>query len=544
MILNKKTFLILAVCSSLTGCSDSFLESTPVMSETESSFYKNDDQLFRALVACYDVLQYSADAPLSPNIPFGEIRSDNARTGGGSDSDQPDMQDIESFTNTSVNTISDAAWKYKYKRIYRCNLVINSQYDSEEAKIYKAEAKFLRAWYHFDLMRYYGPCFISTESSYPDDFKFKRDTRENVNKQIEKDLLEAIPLLKETFPDNMKGRITKYAAKALLAKVYLYWADWANDDKLIFDKAIPLLEGNGEEKGVLNCGYYELFNDYSKLFAAFAENNSESIFEVQRCTNAGWTDGNNKDGSEGNFYQRFLGPRQLANHPEYRDGYGFLLPTQNLYDYFLPDDHVRRDATVFTYDDLVTIPNMSITDPKKKVKWNTDSYGPDFEGYAQRKYPQFLSYEITGNFNFNQPGNERLIRLGEAYLMLAEAYLRGTKADETKAKYYINELRSKHVHADDGTYKTVDDLISEYPDRFKSVIDVLWYERRCELAGEGDRWFDLVRTGRAEEVMMPILRSLYGINSWDKKFNYLPIGSIEISNSGGSLTEYPDEAFE
>ena len=64
-----------------------------------------------------------------------------------------------------------------------------------------------------------------------------------------------------------------------MAKVYLYWADWANDDKLIFDKAIPLLEGNGEEKGVLNCGYYELFNDYSKLFAAFAENNSESILK-------------------------------------------------------------------------------------------------------------------------------------------------------------------------------------------------------------------------------------------------------------------------
>ena len=130
------------------------------------------------------------------------------------------------------------------------------------------------------------------------------------------------------------------------------------------------------------------------------------------------------------------------------------------------------------------------------------------------------------------------------YLILAEAYLRGTNPDEAKAKYYINELRKKHVHADDGSYIDVDKLMQMYPDRFKSVIDVLWYERRCELACEGDRWFDLVRSGRAEEVMMPILRRDYGISAWSKKFNYLPIGSIEISNSGNSLTEYPDEVNE
>ena len=80
------------------------------MSETEESFYVNDEQMFKALVACYDPLQYSADAPLSPVVPFGEIRSDNARTGGGSDQDQPDMQDIEAFRNTSVNSISEVAW--------------------------------------------------------------------------------------------------------------------------------------------------------------------------------------------------------------------------------------------------------------------------------------------------------------------------------------------------------------------------------------------------------------------------------------------------
>ena len=216
---------------------------------------------------------------------------------------------------------------------------------------------------------------------------------------------------------------------------------------------------------------------------------------------------------------------------------------QKVYDYFLPDDHVRRDAAIFTYDELVTKPNANIQDESKKVVWETGSYGSDFQGYAQKKYPPFKNYDMIGNPNLNKPGNVRVIRYGEVYLMLAEAYLRGTNPDEAKAKHYINELRKKHVHADDGSYIDVDKLMQMYPDRFKSVIDVLWYERRCELACEGDRWFDLVRSGRAE-VMMPILRRDYGISAWSKKFNYLPIGSIEISNSGNSLTEYPDEANE
>lgn len=336
----------------------------------------------------------------------------------------------------------------------------------------------------------------------------------------------------------MKGRITKTAAQALLAKVYLYWADWSNDDAKIFDKAKPLLED------VISSGNYTLTDDYSKLFAAHQENNEESIFEIQTSTKSGNTNWGNIDAGEGAMWVTFCGPRQLKNSPDYDNGYGFCLPTKELYDYFLPDDHVRRDAAIFTYDELVTKPNANIQDESKKVVWETGSYGPDFQGYAQKKYPPFKNYDMIGNPNLNKPGNVRVIRYGEVYLMLAEAYLRGTNPDEAKAKYYINELRKKHVHADDGSYIDVDKLMQMYPDRFKSVIDVLWYERRCELACEGDRWFDLVRSGRAEEVMMPILRRDYGISAWSKKFNYLPIGSIEISNSGNSLTEYPDEANE
>ena len=105
---------------------------------------------------------------------------------------------------------------------------------------------------------------------------------------------------------------------------------------------------------------------------------------------------------------------------------------------------------------------------QKKVVWETGSYGSDFQGYAQKKYPPFKNYDMIGNPNLNKPGNVRVIRYGEVYLMLAEAYLRGTNPDEAKAKYYINELRKKHVHADDGSYIDVDKLMQMYPDRLKA----------------------------------------------------------------------------
>lgn len=516
-----------------TSCSDSFLESDPIMQETEATFYNTDDQMFKALMGAYDVLQLRGGQPLSAQIAFGEVRSDNARTGGGGNTDQPDLQKIEAFTNTEVNTISDAIWKRLYQGIYRANLVINAKFDSEATKIYKAEAKFLRAWYHFDLLRTYGPCVISLETVYPDGHTFERSTRAEVNAQITKDLEEAIPVLLPEHSDQMKGRITKYAAEALLAKVLIYQADWNNDDAATFKKAIPLLED------IINSGKYQLFTDYSKLFIEFSENNSESLFEVQRTSKSGWTNWGNSEASEGSITFTFMGPRGLTpNHPVYYDGYGFVLPSKSTVDYFLPEDTERLKAYILTKEAL-----EEGTDTKGKPnKWNISQYGgtpetagglADFQGYASKKYAGRKAYEIIGNLALNRTVNERMIRYAEVYLLLAEAELRGN-GNEAKAKEYLNTLRASRGQSD------VNTMMSKYSSRFSSVLDCLWYERRVELMGEGDRWYDLVRSGRAKEVMAPHIMKEYG-TAWEDKFIYLPIGSIEIDNSKGSLTPYPNE---
>jgi len=189
------------------GCSDDFLVNEPIMQNVQTTYYSNDDQMFNALMATYDIMQWQCGGPMSNPIPFSEIRSDNARTGGGSEGDQPDMQKIEDYTNESVNSYSDAIFKRDYKCIYRANLVINAEYDSDITKVYKAEALFLRAWNYFDLLRTYGPCPITLDAVHPSDYKSSRSTRLEMNQQIEKDLLAAIPLLPKSYPDAMVGRI-------------------------------------------------------------------------------------------------------------------------------------------------------------------------------------------------------------------------------------------------------------------------------------------------------------------------------------------------
>ncbi|MCK9342391.1 MAG: RagB/SusD family nutrient uptake outer membrane protein [Massilibacteroides sp.] len=529
--------LTCAFCLGLvvSSCSDDFLENEPIMKDVQSTYYSDDAQMYNALIAAYDGLQLECGHALA----LGEIRSDNARTGGGSDADGGSMPFVEAFTNTVDNAISNGVWERGYKGIYRANLVINADYTSEETEVYKAEAKFIRAWQHFDVLRVYGPCPISLETIYPEDMQFTRNTRQEVYTQIEKDLLEAIPVLKESFDKDQVGRITKSAAQALLGKTYLYWADWSNDDATLFDKAKAQFEA------VVASGQYQLMNNYANIFNSHSENNTESVFEIQHATTSGAKNkGTYGEDTEGAFWMNFVGPRGLkGDNPDFYVGWGFMLPTKHLQESFLVEDSIRKDVALLDYDEVLARvlevnPNHS-TAPKDI--WDISRYGsPDWQGAAQGKYEMWKDYNYVGNRAHNNPGNEKIIRYADVLLMLAEANLRGSSHNEQTTKELINQVRKAHMGAGGDDYLSVDQQLSKYNSLFSSVLDVLWYERRVELACEGDRWYDLVRSGRAEKVMSPILKDEYGV-TWEAHDLYLPIGSVELAAANGSLEAYPNE---
>ncbi len=537
--LNKPLFLsILAVFIFTQSCDEERLNVDPVNEFLSSNFFITEDQISSALIAAYDPLGWSmAYGQWISYVMYGEIRSDNANAGGDpSNNDQPGWQEYDDFTNTNTNVVTQPLYRRNYIGIFRANTVlIQSQVESPVVDVFKAEAKFLRAYYHFELFRHFGPIPVVTELLAPDEVNLERNTVSEVFQAIVTDLEEAIAVLPVTVSTSEAGRATKGAALALLGKAYLYWGDILNDDQAKFDQAANYLQQ------VVDLGIYQLEDDMQALFNFGARNTAESVFEIQH--NPLWTsDWSWYEGIDGNGIIQLCGVRGLCeDHPDYQAGWGFMMITPSLYDHFLPDDTYRRDVAIASDEEL----GMDIQDAGVSctvVIDKTASNPIDYTGYWQEKFANYKTYAGTnvngGDDNLTKAANTHPIRYADVLLMLAEALNRGTGSDAT-AMTYIDMVRERAAGPGDntGNFKTAQDIMSE---QGWSLLELIWYERRAEFAGEGDRWFDLVRSGRANSNLF--------IGDGDKQSNFsdqhlwLPI-SLEETAVAPNLTTFPDASL-
>jgi hypothetical protein len=533
----KQIWTLLLVLIATVSCNKDRLNVEPVNEFLSTNFYQTEDQVFSALIAAYDPAGWSmAYGNWISYIMFGEIRSDNAHAGGDpSNNDQPGWQEFDDFLNTNTNTITQPIYRRNYIGIFRANLVIERpQIESALIDRYQAEAKFLRAYYHFELFKAFGPIPVVTTVLTPDDVDLARNTMSEVFQAIVSDLQDAAAVLPSTLAANEIGRASKGAALALLGKAYLYWGDLLNDDKSKFDLAAAAL------RQVTELGY-ELVDDYNSLYALGQKNPSESVWEIQH-TNLYPSDWGWFEGIGGNGIVQLCGIRGICDaHPEIQAGWGFLLPTQSLVDHFLPDDAVRLDATVTDIAELT----QEIEDAGAScspVVDLTQANPIDQTGYWQEKFQNFKGY--TGNNvnggdpNLTKDANTYVIRYADVLLMLAEALHRGSGAD-AEAMEYIDIVRERAAGPGDntGNFRTAEMLMNELG---WSLMDVIWYERRAELAIEGDRWFDLVRSGRASKDLFDPSDLRYS-NFEDKHF-WLPI-ALEETTVATNLTTYPDASL-
>lgn len=519
-------FIYLAVLVTfLSSCKDEFIETVPQATILEDNYYQSEEQMFRGLIAAYDPLQWTfADGAWSSSVMLGEIRSDNANAGGDpSDGDQPGWQAIDDFQSTSLTLESQAFWKKGWWGVYRSNLIINNtNISSATIDEYKAEAKFLRAFYHFDMFRSFGPVpvvdHVILENEYSE---IERANLTELFEFITTDLEEAIPLLQDVkYSGSQAGRVSKTTAQALLGKVYLYWADLANDDPNLFDQAATHLNS------VISSGQYELLDDYSQLFSFGVKNSEESVFEIQ-FTNAVPADWGGQEFIDGNMITQLVGIRGLcSNHPEYDAGWGFMLPTESLNSHFLADDQYRRNAIITTPAELAANGcNVDLAEQNMA----------DFEGYFQIKYANYSNYSAPngGDINLQKDPNQPVIRYADVLLMYAEALERGG-GSSGEAMQYIDMVRERAVGPGDNSadFRNTQQLMS---DEGLNLLEAIWYERRAEFAIEGDRWFDLVRSGRVDGNLFSPQKA----GNLDQSKVFLPIPQRDIDNTGGSLTEYP-----
>lgn len=533
MQLKKLKYLVLtAGILFSTSCGKDFLEPDLKLAFDEESFFSSENQAFQGLIAAYDPLQWSfLDGRWTSTIMLGAIRSDNATAGGdNTNSDQQGWQQMDDFLEDEFLIEAETFWKKYYSGIRRANLLIEKgDLGTAATDQYVAEAKFLRALYHFELFRIYGPMPVITEVIDPTTYSQTRNTMTEVFNQITQDLREAIPLLplRSEYSTEFAGRATSGAANGLLGKVYLYYADMSNDNTALFDSAAIYLNN------VITSGEYQLLPDYNDLWAFGAANHSESVFEIQHSSEVPGDFGTPGEFLAGNAIVQLCGIRGLCeDHPDYDAGWGFMMPTSSLFDSFLPADAYRQDATIVTQAELAGI-GCTID--------LTEQNATDFQGYWQQKFANYNSYVAPngGEINLLKDANHPYLRYADVLLMYAEALIRGT-GDNNIGLQFVDQVRERgDGPVNVGVFTTAAQLKSSLG---WTDLEVIQYERRIELALEGDRWFDLVRSGRLTSDLWDSADLRNG--NFDPATSlYLPIPQREIVATQGALTTYPDASL-
>lgn len=452
-----KTSLTVIVFLTLTiSCTDDYTDVEPPYTLDAESYFNSEADYNDALVGAYDLLHASYI-----NVLLGEIASDNTLSGGESATDTPGIQQVDEMIHTQVNANIKDLWNWMFAGVQRCNYILEfkDKTDFEGKNQLIAETRFLRAYYHFELVKWFGGIPLSGDKRFKlgDEKTIPRASVTQVYASIESDLLFAIENLSAT--PAQTGRVTKGAAQALLGKAYLYQNKYVNAAN-VFDQLIT-------------SGTYTLVTDYNTIFENNNENNSESVFEIQ-YTDAQGASFDCLQCSEGNVAVGFNGIRNFSG-PFFDGGYSFNVPTQEAYNAFEVGDR-RRDVAILNI-----------------VTWaaaNNATYGTGYKhtGFFNRKYLARKGDTNIGDQNLTNPNNYRSIRYADVLLMAAEANNRGG-IDDAKARDYLNQVR-RRAFGD-----TNHDITVSGP----ALTDFILAERRVELVGEGHRFFDLVRTGKAAE---------------------------------------------
>jgi tetratricopeptide (TPR) repeat protein len=481
------TMALLLSAGGFVSCSDEFTVRTPAYSIDSENYFNSEDDYNRALIGAYDLLQSTY-----LNAMLGEIASDNTASGGESATDVIGFQQIDDMTHTPVNANLKNLWDWMFAGVNRCNYIMEFKDKTDFANKNQvlAETRFLRAYYYFELLKWFGPVPIKGDERFTanDVTSLPRASVEEVYAAIEEDLLFAVDNLNPIA--SQSGRVTKGAAQALLGKAYLY------QNK--FTQSAAILDQ------VITSGSYSLVSDYNSIFENAGENGPESIFEVQYSDAEGAGFGCLQC-SEGNVAVGFSGVRNYSG-PLFDSGFSFNVPLQEAVYAFEPGDH-RKDVAILDIEAWATSTGAT--------------YGTGFKhtGYFNRKYIPRQGDLNTGDQNLTNPNNYRAIRYADVLLMAAEANNRGG-IDDAKARQYLNEVRRR----------AFGDTNHDISSSGAALTDFIWAERRVELLGEGHRFFDLVRTGRAAQEIPGFAAG---------KNEVFPIPFEEIQFSAGNWEQNP-----
>jgi len=446
------------------SCEKSFIELSPISSISADKFYKSQADIENAIIAVYDAFQGLQGTTYENQL--SEVRSDNTieyftTVSGGT------YADFDNFSVLPSNSVINNYWTQSYRGIQRANVILNRLKDIEiDDPSLEGQVKFLRALFYFNLVRYFGgvPLVLEEITDPTVAFTHTRATEEEVYDQIIIDLSDAITCLPETIAAGEFGKVSKWAAEGILARVYLTLKDYSSAKLLLED--------------IVNSQKYSLLPSFEDVFKYSASGNSEIIFAVL------YKSGTNSEGY----------PYQNVNH----DFHNSASPN---FMYTFADDP-RLDATI-----------------------DTSTVGIY---YSPKIVNLIMGSDNTADLNII------ILRMADIRLMLAEVLNEtGGPMDQI-----LTHLNAVHERAGLVEYTETD-----LPDN-EAIRLAIENERRIEFAFENLRWHDLVRTGRAVEVLSAANtggsnHSAGSMLPYTMKALFLkyPIPQNQIDASAGSLVQ-------
>ncbi len=481
----------------LSSCTDSFLDTSSKTSLTSTNYYKTASQAESAVIGCYDRYQNTVSNGNLSLYQISEMMSDDCFGGGGPDDVDLRLLDRmdQSMRSASTNLMG-GLWGDYYKCIYNCNLLIGSidniQWSSDaERKTIEGQARAVRALAYFDLVRMFENVPLLTT---PTSDKVPQADPDEVYKLIVEDLKYAadnIPADKFTDNSSNLGRVSRYAAAGMLARVYLFYDGVYNNNEF---KTMPgdLTKADALKycEEVISSGKYKLEDNYADLWRAssampsakeqglkdtYKEASQEILWVVKFNNDQTWS-GN----SNGNRFVINIGIRNTWAAP-YGFGWGACTVTNSARNIYSADDK-RFDASIINTRDL---PNNDGKSTVYEAQAKTDAC--DLTGYNIKKYTPLVytdgsfvvdnESDVSGhNFMTSQDADWILLRYSDVLLMAAELGSSNAAQD-----YNLVMHRAYGSNAHD---------VASAPTR-----EQIWQERRREFMGEGIRYFDLRRQG-------------------------------------------------
>ncbi|NIG54229.1 RagB/SusD family nutrient uptake outer membrane protein [Chitinophaga sp. Cy-1792] len=468
----KKLLFLFIAGSMLASCGKKFLETSPLDRKTIDAFYKTPADAYQGLVSAYSMLDQDGYGNI---LLTSEIASDDA-FGGGGNADQG-LNQWDKFIN--MNDINAAAWSKYYTGIYRCNILLQNingvdfKADSTTKHRYIAEAKFLRAYYYFDLVRMFGNVPLITVPLEPGNYFIPQSTPDSVYAQIATDLKDAASNMPATafgsIPSGEYGRATKWAAESLLGRVFLYYTGYYGKQSI--GSVVSKTDATAAIEDVIQNSGYSLVPKFNNLFRASSDangfagqNNQEGVFVIQ-YTYLGLGDANQNNG---NRVQVMIGIRSQVLGPYYK-GWGAATVNPALYRAFQNGD-TRRTSSIISIDDEGYSADYTLGDQAQYTGYFIKKYTP-----INDKKPE----DLGGNFQWDNYDNYPVIRFADVLLMGAELNL---TTNPGKAQGYLDQVRDR-AFQDQAHRVTLNNV--------QQIMD----ERRFELALEGHRYWDLLRQG-------------------------------------------------